>query len=323
MRRLILLLALCCLMTGCTRDPLSAVVEDAPGADVPAPVTADQPKNQDRVTLWFRYDDEPFLAAESRVITHSRTESHAMAILRALLAGPGAVSTGLRSLFPQGTQVISATQAGPVMFVTLSRHIMNGYPDEPSAWRDQPFWAQEVPLRRQLAMQSIVATLTENCGVDTVVILAEQTDVVTDSLRLRQGYYTLDGDMTLADPLTRDESLLLSPHRTAEIILQCWQERNFARLYRYIALTDPATGAARPNEAEFLAAMADLPHLMHARVEGGSISADGSAAVFTLHGAWLTNGQESPFEGLVLRLTREKGLWRVGLSQLTGREGQP
>lgn len=323
MRRLLLLLAMCCLLTGCTRDPLSSVVEDAPGADVPAPITADQPQNQDRATLWFRFGDEPFLAAESRAITHSRTESHAMAILRALLAGPGAASTELRSLFPQGTQVISATQAGTVMFVTLSRHIMNGYADEPAAWRDQPNWAEEVPLRRQLAMQSIAATLTENCAVDTVVILVEQTSVITDSLRLRQSYYTLDEDMTLADPLTRDESLLLTPARTAETILQCWQERDFSRLYHYIARTDPATGMEYPAEADFLAAMAEVPHLMHARAEGGSISADGNTAVFTLQGAWLSSGQEAPFEGLVLRLTREKGLWRVGLTQLTGREAMP
>ena len=323
MRRLLLLMLMCILLTSCTRDPLSSVVEDVPQADLPAPVTSEQPKNQDRATLWFRFGDEPFMAAESRVITHSRTESHAMALLKALLAGPGTAATELRSLFPQGTQVISATQAGKVMFVTLSRHIMNSYADEPAAWRDQAAWADEVPLRRRLAMQSIAATITENCNVDTVVILVEQTGAATDSLRLRQGYYTLDGDMSLAEPLIRDENLLLSPSRTAEVILQCWQERDFARLIRYIARTDPATGMERPVDADCLAALAELPHLMHARAEGGSIAADGHTAVFTLRGTWLDNGQEAPFEGLVLRLTREKGLWRVGLSQLTGREVQP
>ena len=320
MRRLLLLMLMCLLLTGCARDPLSTVAQDTPGAEIPAPVTADKPVNEDRATLWFRFGEEPFLAAESRVITHSRTESHAMAILRALLAGPEAASTELRGLFPQGTQVISAIQSGQVMFVTLSRHIMNGYPDEPASWRDQPAWAHEVPLRRQLAMQSIAATITENCQVDTVIILVEQGDVITDSLRLRQSYYTLDGDTSIASPLSRDESLLLTPARTAETILQCWQERDFSRLYRYIAHTDPATGTARPAEADCLAALAELPHLLHAAAEGGSISAGGDAAVFTLHGAWLDNGRETPFEGLVLRLSREKGLWRVGLSQLTGRE---
>ena len=30
--------------------------------------------------------------------------------------------------------------------------------------------------------------------------------------------------------------------------------------------------------------------------------------------------KEQPFAGMVLRLIREKGVWRVALSQLTGRE---
>ena len=312
MHRLLFVLLLSLLLTGCTRDPLAPAVDAAPAVDIPAPVTADQPQNEDRATLWFRFGEEPYLAAESRVITHSRTESHAMALLRALLAGPGAGSAELRGLFPQGTQVISATQSGNIMFVTLSRHIMNSYADEPAAWRDQSFWTIEVPLRRQLAMQAIAATLTENCDVDTVVILVEQTGTATDSLRLRQGYYTLDGDMALAKPILRDESLLLTPSRTAEVILSCWQERDFTRLYRYIAPAD--------QSANCIAELAALPHLLHASAQGGSISADGNIAVFSLQGAWLDQGREVPFDGQVLRLRREKGVWCVELSQLTGKE---
>ena len=322
MRKLLPLLLLVFLLTGCSRDPLTSVVQTAP-ADVPAPMIDGLPEYHDQATLWFRFGEEPFLAAESRTINHSRTEGHALSVLRALVAGPSTASAGLNPLFPTGTQVISATQAGPVMFITLSRHIMNSYPDEPATWRSQASWAIEVPLRRQLAMQSIVATITENFAVDRVVILVEQTGKATDSLRLRQDYYTLDGNMDLADALIRDESLLLTPTRTAEVILQCWQERDFSRLYRYIAHIDPATGTPRPDEAAFLEAMAAQPHLLYVHVEGGSVSTAGQTATYTVSGAWMTDGRETPFEGMVLRLTREKGLWRVGLSQLTGREALP
>lgn len=321
MRRLIPLLLLCLLLSGCSSDPLSPMTLSGTQADIPAPAVEGLPQAEDQATLWFRFGEEPLLASESRVITHSRTESHALAILRALIEGPSAASTDLEGLFPQGTQVLSATQSGRVMFVTLSKHIMNGYADEPSGWRDQPDWAVEVPLRRVLAMQSIAATLTENCAVDTVVILVDQT--ATDSLRLRQSYYTLDGDATLAAPLTRDESLLLTPARTAEVILQCWQEENFARLYRYVARTDPETGINRPDEDAFAQTMSGLRHLLRAEASGGSISADGQSAVFTVSGAYLDGGVEQPFTGMVLRLTREKGIWRAGLSQLTGREALP
>lgn len=320
MRRLIPLLLMCLLLCGCAKDPIAPATDIALSAEIPAPIVTDLPQNQDQATLWFRFGEEPLLACETRIITHSRTESHALAILRALIGGPSAASTELTSLFPQGTQVISCTQSGRVMFVTLSRHIMNGYADEPADWRNQPVWAIEVPLRRELAMQSIAATLTENCDVDTVVILVEQTDTATDSLRLRQSYYTLDGDMTLAAPLARNEQLLLTPARTAEVILQCWQEGDFARLYRYIARTDPATGAARPEEDVFIQLMTGVQPLLHAQAEGGSVTANGQRAVFTVYGAYWDSGEERPFTGMVLQLVREKGVWRVGLTQLTGRE---
>ena len=322
MRKLIPLLLCCLLLTGCARDPLAPMASEQ-GAGIPEPVVAGLPASQQSATLWFRFGDEPYLASEAREIAFPQTEGFALALLRALIEGPSAAATELGGLFPQGTQVISVTQSGRVMFVTLSRHIMNGFADEPSNWRDQAKWAVEVPLRRTLAMQSIVATLTENGAVDAVVILVDQTRAGTDSLRLRQGYYTLDGNQALADPLIRDESLLLSPARTAEIILQCWQEGDFRRLYRYVARAVPEGFQALPDEAAFADIMAAQPHLLWAEAEGASIASDGQSAVFTLRGAWLDQGAERPFEGLVLHLKREKGLWRVGLNELTGREALP
>ena len=320
MRKLLPLLLCCLLLAGCTRDPLEPMVTATNEASLPAPAVAGLPMRKSRATLLFRYGEEPLLAAETREISTARTESYAFSLMSALLNGPSAASTELEGLFPSGTRVISVHQSGRLMFVTLSRHIMNGFPDEPGSWRDQADWAIEVPLRRELAMQSIAATLTENCDVDQVIILVEQTDAATDSLRLRQGYYTLDGSTSLAEPLQRDERLLLSPARTAEVILQCWQESDWTRLYRYIAHHDPATGDPRPEESAFVQQMTVLPHLLRAEAQGGNVSEDGRSAVFTVNGAWLANGAEAPLSGMVLRLIREGCVWRVGLSQLIGRE---
>lgn len=318
MRRFLLLVLCCLLLTGCTKDPIAPLAADNP-VEAPAPALAEMPVAQHQAVLWFRYGDEPMLASELRTLSATASENDALAILRALIHGPAAASTELRGLFPTGTQVISATQTDRVMFVTLSRHIMNGYPDEPAAWRDQAVWASEVPLRRQLAMQAIAATVTENFPVDTVVILVDQS--ATDSLRLRNAYYTLDNDKGIAPYLTRDERYLLTPSRTAEIIMECWQSSDWARLYRYVARTDPTTGQARPEEAAFVNLMLAQPHLLSASVSGGSIQPQG--ATFTLQGEFLIDGEVRAFHSMILRLTQEKGLWRVGLSQLTGREASP
>lgn len=322
-RMLVLLLLGCFLLSGCGRDPVSHMATDVLDADIPAPAVGEPVQMEQSAVLWFRFGAEPYLAAETRRIFYASEDGYALALLQMLMQGPSAASTELNGLFPVGTKVLAVHQSERMMFVTLSRHILNGYADEPENWREDPAWAAEIPLRRELAMQSIVATLTENCDVEQVVILVEQTTEVTDSLRLRMNYYTLDGDMTLADPLCREESLLLTPSRTAEVILQYWQEADWSRLYRYLAAKEPLTGQNRPDEATFAAMMTDNAHLLYAQAEGGSISADGQHALFTLQGAWLMDGAEQAFSGLTLRLTREKGLWRIGVSELTERRVLP
>ena len=104
-----------------------------------------------------------------------------------------------------------------------------------------------------------------------MVILVEQGAEASDSLRLRQSYYRTGADDTaLAAPLTRDEALLLSPQTTLETILQCWSERDWPRLYLYIARRDPATGLERSDYAAFAAQMDALPHLTRWDFSGGS-----------------------------------------------------
>jgi len=312
--RLTALLLCCLLLTGCTADPIASMSTPAT-TNLPAPLVEKLPASTDESVLWFRYGEEGLLGSETRELTVSRTESLAEPLLRTLLEGPSAASIELQGLFPQGTKLVSVAQSEGVIFVTLSHHILNVYPDEPENWRESPYWAVEAPLRRKLAMQSIAATLTENCGVQRVIILVADSKTASDSLRLKESYYLLSDSAAAADPLERDESLLLTPTRTAEIILQCWQEADWTRLYRYIARTDPATGAERPSEDAFREAVSALPRLTDFTVSGGSMN--GSQAVFTASGSYLDNGQEVPFTGRILRLTYERGLWRIGLSQLT------
>lgn len=323
--RLLLLLVLALsllLLTGCEgRDPIAAMVSTATDITVPAPAPEAALPRQESVTLWFRLGTEPLLAPETRSITLTPAAPFELTLLQALTGGPAASSLELNGLFPPGTKVLSTHLQGRTLFVTLSRQIMNNFADEPSAWATDPAWAAEVPLRRQLAMQAIAATVTENCDVDKVVILVEHTAQSGDSLRLRQGYYRVTPDANaLAEPLTRDESVLLTPVNTAKLILDRWQLRDWARLYAFIARTDASTGEARPAYDAFAARMDSLPHLTGFTLSDGSVSPDGQSAVFSVRLTLLDDGRERIAEG-TLRLHREKGIWRIDLSQFSGREG--
>ena len=90
-------------------------------------------------------------------------------------------------------------------------------------------------------MQAIAATVTENTTAQQVVILLEQRGETTDSMRLRQKYYTLN-----AADATRSLIRFGGMNRcrptasgTMRTILTCIQQRDIRRLYRYLALKRP------------------------------------------------------------------------------------
>lgn len=277
-------------------------------------------QSHQQATLYFRFLDEPYLAPESRTITQAPSQSYEMALLSELLSGPGTHSADLSGLFPEGTRVLSTVKQGRTLFVTLSDEIMEGYPDEPSAWRDAAAWQREVPLRRVLCMQSLVATVTENCDVDQVQVLVQQDQAAASSLRLKQLYFMDDAaDDELVGPMTRDDSLLLTPDTTLEAILACWQNQDWQRMYRYIALRDPTSGAERATVQDFVTAMEQLSRMTSASFSGGSLSADGICMTYTLS-AHLMNatGHEWDVYQRVVRLYREGDRWKTTLEQMTG-----
>ena len=314
MKKLLLLL-LALLLTGCAAHPLPEKGGPLPiGVEAPRPTAPDTLTAPDTVTLWFRYLDEPLLAPETRVIALSPNQPMEYALITALLAGPDVQSTELTELFPAGTRLLSTVRQGRTLFVTLSREIMNGYPDEPANGQADPYWAAEMPLRRRLCMQSLIATVTENCDIDVVQVLLEQEGEVTDSLRLRQRYYLdTDDEKQLADPLTRDGSLLLSPGTAMTTILSLWQQRDWTRLSRYIIADDGDALTADFNS---------LPDLLDFSLSGPTLT--GHTATFTLTARLRVPTGAYTRTGRILRLQEERGLWRITPEQLTGwLEGTP
>ena len=313
MKKLLILL-LTLLLTGCAAHPLAETVSPVPqDAELPRPEAPDNLVSDQTATLWFRYLDEPLLAPETRTLTLSPDRPMEYALVSALLEGPDAQSTDLTALFPAGTRLLSTVRQGRTLFVTLSRQIMNGYPDEPVNWRIDPYWAEEMPLRRRLCMQSLIATVTENCDVDSVQVLLEQQGEITDSLRLRQRYYLDTADETrLADPLVRDDSLLLSPGTTMTTALTLWQARDWSRLAHY---TDADADTLRNR-------LGGLPPLLDFSLSGPTVS--DRQATFTLTATVRGASGTTTLTGRVLRLTRVRQRWQIAIEQLAGwLEGTP
>lgn len=309
------------LLTGCsvireTPLPESTVI---PGTNpvMPAAVDTNTTDKRGYATLWFRFMDEPCLAPETRSITQLAGQSYEFALLSALLSGPGTQQAELNSMFPEGTRVLSTVQQGRTLIVTLSGEFMGMLPDEPENWLNDSAWQNEIPLRRQLAMQSIVATVTENCDVDEVVVLVEQSDAMA-SLRLRQQWFKDGSDESaLTGPQTRDDSFLLTPSMAGQMVLKHWQQRDWAALYNYIALTDSRTGATRPAYRDFVAEMERCPALVDTRFNGCSVFYDGSTATVSADISTKTaSGTVSEIKARIFRMHRQDGIWKISMSDL-------
>lgn len=326
---LLFCLLACLLLTGCDRVLTRSVNPLAVAAATLVPDTSPvlpqlretQPQHtRDHATLFFRFGDEPYLAPESRAIAQSASQPFEQALISQLTAGPGTQRTELRGLFPEGTRVISTLRQGRTLFVTLSSEIMNAYPDEPAAWQNDEVWKTEVPLRRRLCMQSLVATVTENCDVDQVQVLVHQPDSPTSSLRIQQRYFRNGADPDEpVGPMTRDASLILGPDTTLQVILTCWHEQDWQRLYQFIAAQDPQYGFDALPLTGFVLAMKDHPPVVRWERSSATIDFDGSRATFAVDFTLLAqDGLLRDVNGRTIRLYRVNDLWKTSLAQLTG-----
>ena len=322
---MLLLLFLLPALTACQNGsvlPAQSLSTNVPGTSpvMPEALEADMRTDSRVSALFFRFGDEPFLASEYRVIQHTATQSYETALIQALLSGPAANSPLLQGLFPENTRVLATSTTGRTLFVTLSEEIMNQYPDEPVDWQEYDFWRLESPLRRELCMEALVATVTENCDVDQVQVLVEQKNRSSGSLRLKQNFFLDDAeDDVLVEPMSRTDAHLLTADGSMLRILKKWQQHDWASLYRTLESKDPQTGLEIPSYQDFVTRMEALPDLISFEISSASVSLDGLTATYGLSASVrLSDGSMAELSSCILRLYRVQGLWSISLSQLTG-----
>ena len=158
-------------------------------------------------------------------------------------------------------------------------------------------------------MQSIAASITESYPYTGVQILVHSENEVQTSLRLDNAYY-LDGSEGLSEPVVRDEALLLSPQTTAKTILNAWAQKDFERMYNYLAQS------GKPTYTAFLDALGAAPSADVFTVSGGSVSPDGQTAVVTVYLRLIAQGMNDQFLSYPLQLIRENDSWKLKYERL-------
>ncbi len=294
------LICLTLLLAGCTplvKDPLEgATTTLVPGGDtqVHSPIAQQNTGDTYNAVLYFRFMQEDLLAQESRKIDVSMDSSIEKSLAAALMQGPSASSPELRRLFSGQVEVLSTLSQGSTLFVTLSESVLS----EPMA-------------DRFLQMQSLAATLCENCGYESIQILVDRKSAPTTSLRLSNSFFDPEQDGA-APPLYRDESYLLGPYRTAHMILDAWQKKDFQRLYTFLATQNPATSATRPPLETAITEMDGGYSLINFTLETGTVFPDGSKAVLNTDLNLIEgNSDKRSINQYPLTLVRENGIWKL------------
>ncbi|MDR3050130.1 MAG: GerMN domain-containing protein [Oscillospiraceae bacterium] len=280
------------------------------------PMAQLQQQDAQRVTLYFRYMRTGYLTQEERVLDVPRDQTVERCILEALLEGPGAGSLDLTPLFFGEVSVLGARRADDTLTVTLSDAFFLPPADAPADWGNYPYWQQEVPLRRRLALQAMVNALTEGGRFAKVELLVSTGPGDTHGQRVaRAAFYPDEDDVTrILDPLTRAEDVILTPQRALTVALEAWQRKDWMTLYTFLR---PGADAL-PSETDFIARMAGVEKsLLNYRVSTGTVSMDGAQATVCVDvqvmgkDGTLTDAKQRP-----MPLSRERGNWKVSYDTL-------
>lgn len=262
------------------------------------------------VTRYFRYLDSALLAREQRELIYPRTGSLEMAIIAALIDGPGTLSPALSPLFPPGCQVLNVLREEGRLFVTFNEALMGRYSDE-ALISSADYRQGEGLLRRRLAMASLVNSLTESGQYSSVQVLVRGETYIATSMRLSQRYYLEDSD-ALPPPLSRQESYVLSPQSAAGILMAAWQSMNWRPGLRLLEAGNDAGAQPLPSEHELLRIVDGAPKLLHYSVSPGIVALDGQSAVVSLsYRLRYPDGREAEHSDMPLKLLQRHGLYSV------------
>ena len=268
------------------------------------------------VTLYFRYRQTELLGAQSMALDITRDQTVARSIVEELVAGPDTLHGQLTALFPKGTQVLSVTGEGTTAFVTLSRAFLGAPDGAPQDWEDLESWQEEAALRRRLAVQSLVLSLTEGGRYQRVQLMIAQTD---DDAPERVPLYCFDREQTnpsvVLGACSRDEAVLLTPQRAMALILEGWQARDWTQVYQ---LLTPESGGQLPTLSDFEAQMrrADVS-LLDYTISQGTVSLDGRTATVVLDASLRsTTGGDAQIVRESVALVRSADNWAMTPSTL-------
>lgn len=300
---LALALALCGCSAAAPRTPPQNIPDINPKAETANKDTVD-------VALYYSYNGEKLLAAETRTIEVPVSDSLEAAVVRALIAGPSAQRDELVGLFWDDVKLVSVDSNADIFFVTLSEEFVTTQP--PTKVLDDG----TVPERKKLAIYSIVNTIVETGKYSRVQVYVDRQGGVGQRITLNEAGWS--GDMTAhLEPLARNPELILTPENTLKQALDSFSKKDWTRLYNFTAYANP-DGSVKPDIADFSEALAATGNVLDSfNVTDANVAYDGQSVVVMLdYTIRAREGDAITRTGIPVVLVREEEIWKFSYASL-------
>lgn len=314
---IVLMLVLVSMLSGCSiQQSLEGTYAQQPsfepGVQVPiiSPYQETYQRNPQAMSLYYRMRGENLLTREMSYVDMLSDKTIEESLIQALIYGPSPSLMELTGVFIPGTKIVRIGSEGDILLVTLSHHFLDTPVDMPENWRDVPSLREEVLLRRRLALASIVSTITDETNYTSVQLFIAIDEKDTSGRRIsRSEIYDDANSNTLLAPVVRSEEYLLTHHSAADIILDSIQNRDYERLYRFVA--DP------PTEDTFLQEMYAFRSTLTAfTLSAGMVSSDGQTAMLVADLTFANSSGILLEQHFPLRITHENNLWKIQYEML-------
>lgn len=280
-------------------------------------IKAENPSSNGKVVLYYRFNSENYLVADTRTVESTQGSSFEYNIINALLDGPSPDKTEMLQVINPGTKLLSITTNQEYIYITLSKEFIDPPSWAKENWEDNPEMAQHVYLTKRLAMYSIINTVTETSKHSKVQIYVDM-DNNGDVTRVTRRDVGLIGDGREdqpLDPMTRNPNIILTPYNALDMAMQMVKDRNFEKNYLYVT-DDNANGVKKPTINEYTNLFSDTSKTLisYSINPNITISEDGVSAVANVSYQIKTGQGVSESLNVPVMLYRDKGCWKVNYS---------
>lgn len=310
---LLVLLLIITLLSGCSNRYFGGISERSDG-DPNAYTEAILPESENDVygdevtsTLFFRYLNEEMLAGVKKTFHVTSDKTIEEMVVQALIDGPEETDYRFSRLIPEGTKIVSVKEQSDYLSITLSSAFLERVEDDIGG---------EV-LRKQLAFQSIVNSVTAIGNFSRVVILVDSTGQGNGSrLTYTQAGWE-DIDDLIIDPAGMDLSVVLTADNIMEKVMSSLMEMDYEALIHYLAERD-YDGSRGPTQTEIADTLEDKASLVSFSMPMPvQVLSDGTTAVALLDITYNTgSGGTYTLTNQPVRMIFED-VWKVSFASLS------